>query len=818
MPRVGFQGASTRLSGSGHLDYNRARQGTLGRDRTGFTLSLLAGALALALSVFGFSGLFGRPDIPWDELAQETGIPGDLLAGAAVRVDGFEVRDIEFDFKFVAARHRIGDVIEFVFVEDGEEHVARAGLTPYYVDRRLPLVYFLTGLVGFVIGFAVFIRRRDDPKARLFYWLCLAFSSSVVISGAWYGLQGRALHLVPGAFFYICYALTPVILLKFTLSLTDREDLPGAPFLWGAGALFGVFFAGVLIFAFLLSSIRVFRLMAYFWVFRLFFFVLGALALFVLFQSYRAARSREARDQVRWVFYGIVVGLGPFMFLYQLPRALGMSGFLGEDVASAFFIFLPLSLALAILKYKLLDLHVIVNKSVVYSLLTVVIVGVYMLSIEGLKQLVTVRTGAGRKGLSMAAAFIAAVAFAPARAWIQALVDRAFYRRGYDFRRTVRDFAAVAERAFSAEDLLDLFSDALAKSMPVERFGAFIPAPADARFGGAIRRGIEDDAAAPLLASPTGTAPSPAPAALARLGFETALPVAAGDRERPGWVLLGRKRSGLELTEEDRSLLETLADELGAALRRVRLREEVVYERATREKLEELGRLKTEFISAVSHELRTPMTSLRSISELLKSGRVADPSRRDKLLELMAGECGRLGRYLSNVLDFGRIEQDAKHYEFRETDLGPAVADVVEMVRSGAGETGLELTADLPDEPVPVRADPDAVRQALHNLLDNAVKYGGEPKRVSVRLSRVEGGAEIAVRDNGIGLAAADLDRVFVAFYRTPEAVRHDPKGVGLGLMIVKHIMDAHGGAVNVASEPGRGATFTLRFPERGPA
>lgn len=790
----------------------------MGRKHAAFYPSLLAGAFALGLSLFGFSGLFGRPDIPWDELAQETGIPDELLRGAAVRADGFAIRDLEFDLKFIVSRHRVGDLVEFVFFADGHEHVARAELVPYYFNRRLPLVYFLTGLVGFVIGFAVFLRRRDDPKARLLYWLCLAFSSAVVISGAWYGLQGRALHLVPGAFFYVCYALTPVILLKFSVSLTDRERLPGEPFLWGAGILFGAFFAGVLIVAFLVPSIRIFRLMAYFWVFRLFFVVLGALALFVLYQSYREARTREARDRVRWVLYGIVVGLGPFLFFYQLPRALGLEGFLGEDVASAFFVLLPLSLSLAILKYKLLDLHVIVNKSLVYSLLTVVIVGVYMLSIEGLKQLVTVRTGAGRKWLSTAAAFIAAVAFAPARAWIQAVVDKAFYRRGYDFRRTVRDFAAAAERTFSAEDQLDLFSDALARALPVERFAAFIPAPADARFGSAIRRGIDDESAAALRDAPSGPAPASAPAPLARLGFETVLPVPAGDKDSPGWVLLGRKRSGLELTEEDRSLLETLAEELGAALRRVRLREEVVYERATREKLEELGRLKTEFISAVSHEIRTPMTSLRSISELLKSDRIADPARREKLLELMAGECGRLGRYLSNVLDFGKIEQDAKSYEFRETDLGPIVADAVEMARSGAGGTGLELAADLPGGPVRVRADGDAVRQALVNLLDNAIKYGREPKRVSVRLARVEGGAEIAVGDNGIGLAAADRDRVFEAFYRAPEAVRHDPKGVGLGLMIVKHIMDAHGGSVDVASEPGRGATFTLRFPERGPA
>jgi len=112
-------------------------------------------------------------------------------------------------------------------------------------------------------------------------------------------------------------------------------------------------------------------------------------------------------------------------------------------------------------------------------------------------------------------------------------------------------------------------------------------------------------------------------------------------------------------------------------------------------------------------------------------------------------------------------------------------------------------------------ADPDAVRQALLNLVDNAVKYGGKMKRVAIRLIATADGAELSVRDNGIGIAAAERERIFEAFYRSPEAARHDPKGVGLGLMIVKHVMDAHGGAVAVESEPGRGTTFALRFPGR---
>jgi signal transduction histidine kinase len=115
-----------------------------------------------------------------------------------------------------------------------------------------------------------------------------------------------------------------------------------------------------------------------------------------------------------------------------------------------------------------------------------------------------------------------------------------------------------------------------------------------------------------------------------------------------------------------------------------------------------------------------------------------------------------------------------------------------------------------------VEADPDAVRQALLNLLDNAIKYSPGRKHVAVRLAPAAGGgAELSVSDRGIGIAPEDRERIFEAFFRAPEAARHDPKGVGLGLRIVRHIMDAHRGSIDVAGGPGRGTTFTLRFPGR---
>ncbi|NTU50955.1 MAG: hypothetical protein HGA94_00745, partial [Candidatus Aminicenantes bacterium] len=138
----------------------------MGRTKAGFYLSLIAGAVVLGLSLLGYSGLFGRPEMPWDALARATGLPRAELSRAVVRADGFEVRDFEFDFKFIAARHRIGDPIEFVFTKDGREVAVREARGTYYLDRSLPHVYLVRGLAGFVIGFAVFFRRREDPTAR----------------------------------------------------------------------------------------------------------------------------------------------------------------------------------------------------------------------------------------------------------------------------------------------------------------------------------------------------------------------------------------------------------------------------------------------------------------------------------------------------------------------------------------------------------------------------------------------------------------------------------------------------------------------------
>ena len=280
-----------------------------------------------------------------------------------------------------------------------------------------------------------------------------------------------------------------------------------------------------------------------------------------------------------------------------------------------------------------------------------------------------------------------------------------------------------------------------------------------------------------------------------------------------GLLALGKKKSGERFTRDDLELLLAMVRDLALNLERIRLLEEVIYERVEKEKLSELVRLKTEFISTVSHELRTPMSSIRGLAEILQAGKIKDKTKQGELTSLLASESSRLSRFLHNILDFGKIEQNVKAYKFQKVAVQPLIQETVKLFQPRLDSEGFLLETRLPEEPVSLEIDPDAVRQALTNLIDNAIKYSSKEKVIAVELTQEGKRVEIRVRDKGIGIPKKEQERIFEGFYRHEEASLHSPKGVGLGLKIIRHIMDAHRGEIRVESQPGQGSTFSLIFP-----
>ncbi|HEX2062192.1 MAG TPA: HAMP domain-containing sensor histidine kinase, partial [Thermoanaerobaculia bacterium] len=229
-----------------------------------------------------------------------------------------------------------------------------------------------------------------------------------------------------------------------------------------------------------------------------------------------------------------------------------------------------------------------------------------------------------------------------------------------------------------------------------------------------------------------------------------------------------------------------------------------------------LSQMKSDFVSNVSHELRTPLSSIRVFGEYMRLGRVEKPEKVRQYGEYIEAESRRLTQLINNILDFSKIESAEKKYRFCETDIAQLVEQTVAAFEVPLRDHGVVISFEADPVP-PLNVDRDAIGQVLMNLLDNAVKYSNGRKDIDVRVRATPSEVRISVRDYGIGIPAVEQKKIFEKFYRVGSTLVHDVKGSGLGLSIVKHVVEAHGGRVELTSTPGSGSTFTLVLPAAQP-
>lgn len=226
-----------------------------------------------------------------------------------------------------------------------------------------------------------------------------------------------------------------------------------------------------------------------------------------------------------------------------------------------------------------------------------------------------------------------------------------------------------------------------------------------------------------------------------------------------------------------------------------------------------LAELKSNFVSSVSHELRAPIASVRLLAESLERGKIVEEPRRQEYFRLIGQECRRLSGLIENVLDFSRIDQGRKRYEFEPTNIAALVGETVRLMEPYAAERRVRLELTAPAESMELTADGRALQQALVNLLDNAIKHSPAGRLVRVGLEKRAGGVRLSVADAGPGIPAEDQERIFEPFFRRGSELRRETQGAGIGLSIVRHVVAAHQGRVSVRSSPGQGACFTVQIP-----
>jgi signal transduction histidine kinase len=227
----------------------------------------------------------------------------------------------------------------------------------------------------------------------------------------------------------------------------------------------------------------------------------------------------------------------------------------------------------------------------------------------------------------------------------------------------------------------------------------------------------------------------------------------------------------------------------------------------------ELARMKSDFVSTVSHEFKSPLTSIRQLAEMLQSGRVPSEERRQMYYDVLLEQSERLAMLTDNILSLAKIEAGRPEFAFEATDISVLLTEVVTSIRERVRHEGFDIGLDVEGALPLLAVDRTALSQAVTNLVDNAIKYSGDSRKISVSARLEEQAVVIAVKDFGVGIKKEDIDKVFERFYRGGDELTRTVKGSGLGLTLVKEIVAAHRGKVHVESEPGKGSVFSIRLP-----
>jgi two-component system phosphate regulon sensor histidine kinase PhoR len=229
--------------------------------------------------------------------------------------------------------------------------------------------------------------------------------------------------------------------------------------------------------------------------------------------------------------------------------------------------------------------------------------------------------------------------------------------------------------------------------------------------------------------------------------------------------------------------------------------------------LRRLERTRRDFVANVSHELKTPLTAIQGFAETLLGGALEDPENGRRFLEIIRNHAARLGRITDDLLKLSQVEAGKLELELRPVAVEEVIESCVETTRLKTADKDIDLVVDCPPGLPCIRGDARRLQDVLQNLLDNAVQYTPSGGRITIQAMARDRQIAIAVADTGIGIPKAEQERIFERFYRVDAARSREAGGTGLGLSIAKHLVEAHGGRIEIESDVGRGSTFTVVLP-----
>lgn len=718
-----------------------------------------------------------------------------------------------------------GDTVNVRYLQDNRQHTAIVSLRPYYGLLSFALLC-IVATATFGLGVYVLLKKASDQRAMLLHGALVALSTVVIIAWPSFARSSR-LGSLSGFLFFASYAVLSGCFFLFSLRF-PQPNIVRLRLISIATVLFLTVLTIILTIKFSVAQAPDSFLEYSRWkdVFDYSVLLLLGGGMLSLGHSYIIAHSADHRKKLRWIFFGIAAGALPFLLFTKLPSLVAPAYEVHEHYTLPFLLAIPIAFVISFVRHKALDIDIVIRRTVQYGCVVVVLSFIYAAMVSILSYVVAIAAPL----ISGFAAVSIAFLFEPVRRKVQTYVDKLFFRSTYDYRTAERDIVEKLKNSMDVSHLAGTLISEVERILKVERLAILMLGDDNrlrlfthknfdtlthARFfdsigAAAFTKGLP--IALPQEVESTARFEIGDGGVFQQAGVSVVVPMFDKRSQLLGLFVLGRKQSEAKYSAEDIDLLNNTVANASLAVERFQLQRTLIAKEAEAEKLKQINQLKSDFLSFVSHDLRTPLTSIRVFAELLHTQHDLRAEQANTYLRNIMGESDRLNRMVSTLLDAQMIESGVKKYRFEILDLCAVVEQVLDIMSYQLEKQGFQVSRNIPAHAVLVNGDRDALLEAFINVISNSMRFSAAVKQIDVSVGKDSTLCWCRIVDKGIGIRKEDIPRIFEKFYRA-EGSDHHEIGSGVGLSVVKHIMDAHRGSVKVESEFGKGSSFTLVFP-----
>ncbi|MBI1931685.1 MAG: hypothetical protein HYS24_04035 [Ignavibacteriales bacterium] len=803
---------------------------------------LLFDFLIFILFILGIYNFSVKADLPFsitsldDKLiiTRSSSINYDSFVGGIIKsIDGFGFENRE-EIEIYLDSKSLDELVIVQLQKDHSNQNLTIPLKPFY-SMLYDIIAVIIGLTFFITGFIVLIKSKSNEVGIIFHWCMVTTASIIFMTWGNFTDLGSTIGIITRSGFHLGYALVPTFFLHFAfifptdIKINFRKYLS---FLYLTSVLFAVSLSYVFIkytYSVTLENINLY--INAFNICSIYVIVLVLTSIFVQFRIYFSTNNIETRKKLRWILLGYILGPMSYLFLWVIPQRLTTNGLIPEEIVLLLVAAVPITFGIAIIKHQLMDVEIIIRRTIVYpialSILLIIYFGFFTILVNSIHI-------PNPEVSSIIAAIFIALVFHPIKEFVKRFVNKKIFKVEYDYRETVRSFLEEIKELTVEQILLEKVISFIEKVIPVNNLGYFnsdqnknlkLIANKNLReFENKIIEfnldEIKNNDFNPYFSKNSVANElrknSKSFTEFSQLKFEIIYPIKSSMNNFYGLLVLGGKKSSAKFSVEDIDLLNTIATELGNGIERIKLHEQLFFEKVEKQKLAELNEQKSFFVSSVSHDLKTPLTSIKMFAELIKNKENISDQKINQYLEIIEGESNRLTRLIDNVLNFSKIERGVKDYSFENINLNSIMKDVILTTEYLFKIQKFDSAINLGIEELIIYADKDAVTEAVINIISNGIKFSKDNRFIKISTYKEDKFAVAEIEDQGIGIDEYEIENLFTPYFQSKQLSNEHLTGAGLGLAIVKHIIDAHNGKIIVKSKIGNGAKFKLYFPLMG--